>query len=90
VSDRVPPPVVSGHAIALYQGCRGGRDSPFAPCPSRRQPGGLGDDVAAVNALQDQFAIEANSATPFEMPEYETASLDATRKALATRHAGSS
>jgi hypothetical protein len=40
------------------------------------------DDVAAVNGLQDQFAIEANSAKPFEMPDYDTASLDTTRKAL--------
>lgn len=40
------------------------------------------DDVQAVNDLQDGFAITAGSATPFEMPEYDTASLDATRKAL--------
>jgi hypothetical protein len=40
------------------------------------------DDVAAVNALQDRFAVESASAKPFEMPDYDTASLDATRKAL--------
>lgn len=40
------------------------------------------EDVAAVNALQDQFSIEASSAKPFEMPDYDTASLDATRKSL--------
>jgi hypothetical protein len=40
------------------------------------------DDVAAVNALQDRFAVESASAKPFEMPNYDTASLDATRKAL--------
>jgi hypothetical protein len=39
-------------------------------------------DVAAVNALQDAFAVDAASATPFAPPEYETASLDATRSAL--------
>ena len=39
-------------------------------------------DVATVNALQDQFSIEANSETPFELPEYDQASFDATRKAL--------
>jgi hypothetical protein len=41
-----------------------------------------GDDVAAVNALQDGFAIEAASSKPFEAPEYDAASLDATRKAI--------
>jgi hypothetical protein len=40
------------------------------------------DDVAAVNVLQDRFAIEARSAKPFELPDYDTASLDATRTAL--------
>ena len=40
------------------------------------------DDVATVNALQDQLAVKANSSRPFEMPDYDTASLDATRKAL--------
>jgi hypothetical protein len=30
------------------------------------------DDVAAVNALQDQFAIHANSSRPFELPDYVT------------------
>ena len=39
-------------------------------------------DVAAVNALQDGFAIEAASSKPFEAPDYDTASLDATRSAL--------
>jgi hypothetical protein len=41
-----------------------------------------GDDVTAVNALQDGFAIEAASSKPFEAPEYDAASLDATRKAI--------
>jgi len=40
------------------------------------------DDVAAVNALQDRFAIDAASSTPFELPDYDPAGLDATRKAL--------
>jgi hypothetical protein len=40
------------------------------------------DDVAAVNALQDGFAIEAVSSKPFEAPDYDTASLDARRGAL--------
>ena len=39
-------------------------------------------DVAAVNALQDRFAVEASSAKPFAMPDYDTESFDATRKAL--------
>ena len=40
------------------------------------------DDVAAVNALQDAFKLAATSSKPFEVPEYDVASLDATRKAL--------
>jgi hypothetical protein len=40
------------------------------------------EDVAAVNALQDQFAAEATSSRPFVMPDYDTAGLDATRQAL--------
>jgi hypothetical protein len=39
-------------------------------------------DVAAVNALQDELGIEANSSRPFELPDYDRASLDSTRKAL--------
>jgi len=39
-------------------------------------------DVAAVNALQDQFALQATSARPFVMPAYDQASFDATRAAL--------
>jgi hypothetical protein len=40
------------------------------------------DDVAAVNALQDQFQLSANSAEPFSAPDYDEASLNATRQAL--------
>jgi hypothetical protein len=40
------------------------------------------DDVARVNALQDQFKLDANSSKQFEAPEYDGASLNATRKAL--------
>jgi hypothetical protein len=40
------------------------------------------DDLAAVNALQDRFAIEAGSATPFPEPDDDAASLDAIRNAL--------
>jgi len=40
------------------------------------------EDVAAVNALQDQFGVEARSAKAFELPDYETESFDGTRKAL--------
>ena len=39
-------------------------------------------DVAAVNALQDQFGLQASSARPFVMPTYDQASFDATRAAL--------
>lgn len=41
-------------------------------------------DVAAVNALQDGFALEAASAEPFAMPEWDDASLTETRQALLT------
>ncbi|HEY2523043.1 MAG TPA: DUF1214 domain-containing protein [Streptosporangiaceae bacterium] len=39
-------------------------------------------DVAAVNALQDQLGVKAGSAQPFTAPDYDQASLDATRGAL--------
>lgn len=43
-----------------------------------RDPG----DLAAVAAVQDQLGIEAGAARPFVMPDYDTDSLDRTRKAL--------
>ncbi|MFA3918788.1 DUF1254 domain-containing protein [Ruegeria hyattellae] len=39
------------------------------------------EDVAAVNAIQDGFTIDAASATPFEMPNYDTESYEAVRRA---------
>jgi hypothetical protein len=39
-------------------------------------------DVAAVNALQDQLGVRARSEEPFVMPDYDAATLDATRNAL--------
>src|SRR5690349_13824746 len=39
-------------------------------------------DVATVNALQDKLGLEARSAQPFAMPDYDMASLDVTRDAL--------
>jgi hypothetical protein len=49
------------------------------------------DDVAAVNALQDRLAVNANSSRAFEMPDYDVAGLDASRKALLelAKHLGS-
>jgi hypothetical protein len=41
------------------------------------------EDVAAVAALQDDFSLTARSSTPFVAPDYDTESLDATRRALA-------
>jgi hypothetical protein len=48
-------------------------------------------DVATVNALQDQVAVRAKSSRPFEMADYDTASLDGTRQALLelSKHMGS-
>jgi hypothetical protein len=40
------------------------------------------DDLVAVAAVQDQFGIDAGSDRPFELPAYETGSLDRTRNAL--------
>jgi hypothetical protein len=40
------------------------------------------DDIAAVGALQDGFAVEARSAQPFVPGEYDPESLDDTRTAL--------
>lgn len=40
------------------------------------------DDVATVNALQDQFALDARSARAFVSPECDRASFDETREAL--------
>jgi hypothetical protein len=39
-------------------------------------------DVAAVNALQDHFMVDARSSQPFEMPDYDTQSFDETRSAV--------
>jgi len=39
-------------------------------------------DIATVAAIQDQVKLDANSAKPFEMPDYEMSSFDATRKAV--------
>ncbi len=40
------------------------------------------DDLAAVAAVQDGFALEVASGRTFEMPDYDGDSLDRTRKAL--------
>lgn len=40
------------------------------------------EDVAAVNALQDQLGISSVSARPFELPHYEETSISATRGSL--------
>ncbi len=39
-------------------------------------------DIARVNALQDQLGLKAAQARPFQSPDYDRASLDATRSAL--------
>src|SRR4051812_7736925 len=40
------------------------------------------DDLAVVNALQDQFQLLASSSEPFSSPDYDQESLNATRQAL--------
>lgn len=49
------------------------------------------NDLATVNALQDQLAVEATSSRPFEMPDYEKDSFEATRTAVLelAKHLGS-
>ena len=39
-------------------------------------------DIAAVTAIQDQIGLAANASNPFELPDYEPSSFDATRKAV--------
>ncbi|GAA4742599.1 DUF1214 domain-containing protein [Gordonia alkaliphila] len=39
-------------------------------------------DLAAVAALQDQLAVTAGSSVPFELPDYDTQTLDETRRSL--------
>jgi len=39
-------------------------------------------DTAAVTVIQDQLKLDARSSKAFEMPDYETSSFDATRKAV--------
>lgn len=46
------------------------------------------DDLAEVVALQDGLALDAASSVPFEMPDLDTASFDATRQALLSLAAG--
>lgn len=46
------------------------------------------DDVAAVGRLQDQLAVAAPSSDPYAPPDYDTESLDRTRKALLALAAG--
>ncbi len=45
-------------------------------------------DLAAVAAVQDQFELTAGAARPFELPDYDRASLDRTRQALLDLAAG--
>ena len=40
------------------------------------------DDVAEAHRLQDGLGLQGGAATPFEMPDYDTVSLDAARAAL--------
>jgi hypothetical protein len=42
------------------------------------------DDLARVHAVQDGLRLDARSARPFTMPDYDVESFDATRGALAT------
>lgn len=46
------------------------------------------EDIAAANALQDAMRLHAVSARPYTHPEYDTASLDATRELLLKLHEG--
>jgi hypothetical protein len=71
------------HQSGSHQLMLGEFDTPWVLVAARVlvDPADL-DDVAAVNALQDQFELEANSSEPFVMPDYEKTSFDATRQAI--------
>ena len=45
-------------------------------------------DLAAATRLQDGLVLSAEAAHPFDLPDYDTASFDTTRKALLTLAAG--
>ena len=45
-------------------------------------------DLAAVAAIQDGFHLEAASARPFEMPDYDEASFTGVRQAVLTLASG--
>jgi hypothetical protein len=71
------------HAAGEYELTRADFDSPHVLVAVRilvdpADP----EDVGAVNALQDRFQFSARSANPFVSPEYDQASLNATRQAL--------
>jgi hypothetical protein len=57
--------------------------TPYVPAAARVlvDPGDPGD-VASVNVVQDQFGLRVGSARPFEPPDYDQPTLDATRAAL--------
>jgi hypothetical protein len=42
------------------------------------------DDLSEVHRIQDGFELNASTARPFEMPDYDQADLDTTRQALLT------
>ena len=48
------------------------------------------EDVATVNALQDALRVDAGSASPFVLPDYDQESFDETRQAIAglAKHLG--
>src|SRR6476620_2627459 len=56
-------------------------DTPWVSVAARvlADPGDS-DDVAAANKLQDGFVLDAKSARPLQMADYDTASFDETRK----------
>jgi hypothetical protein len=61
------------YSAAVVDISAGATSLPPSACPA---------DVAAVNALQDRFGLQASSGEPFVMPAYDRASFDATRTAL--------
>ena len=58
-------------------------DTPWVSVAARvlADPGDS-DDVAAANKLQDEFVLDAKSAKPLQMADYDIASFDETRKLL--------
>ncbi len=71
------------HEPGTYELTTDGFDTPYVLVAARILVDAADPaDIAVVNALQDEFQLSAGAAAPLVMPDYDTASFDATRDAL--------